>query len=128
MDMEYPPIQFCEEADGRKYLSRKDLDDNQEVAQYYLRNKQYFRHDPMTDRYYANFDHYWPAPDDTNGVHVTPSGKLWSVRWSGNKRASGRFTTVDEATRRAETLARGKGACLFVHDEGGRIRRRYRPA
>lgn len=60
----------------------------------------------------------------SKGQHVVPSGDKWSVRKSGSSRASGVFSTQDEAIREARVLAQRQGTELYVHGKDGRIRER----
>ncbi|HYF54259.1 MAG TPA: DUF2188 domain-containing protein [Salinarimonas sp.] len=58
------------------------------------------------------------------GQHVVPNGNRWSVRKAGAARASGTFTTQEEAISRAKEIARSQGTELFIHGRDGRIRER----
>ncbi|MPY74795.1 MAG: DUF2188 domain-containing protein [Alphaproteobacteria bacterium] len=56
--------------------------------------------------------------------HVVPSGRKWSVRSAGAKRASNVFTTQREAVDKARETARREGTELYIHGRDGRIRER----
>lgn len=58
------------------------------------------------------------------GQHVVPNGEKWSVRRAGASRASGTYTTQQEAIEKARTIARNQGTELYVHGRDGRIRER----
>nr|WP_097069776.1 DUF2188 domain-containing protein [Rhodobacter maris] len=58
------------------------------------------------------------------GQHVVPSGGKWAVRRSGAERASGVFSTQEEAVSRARELAKTQGTELYIHGRDGRIRER----
>lgn len=58
------------------------------------------------------------------GQHVVPNGERWSVRRAGASRASGTYTTQQEAIEKARTIARNQGTELYVHGRDGRIRER----
>ena len=56
--------------------------------------------------------------------HVVPSGSKWSVRRTGATRASGIYTTQQEAIERARALAQSHHTELYIHGRDGRIRER----
>jgi len=58
------------------------------------------------------------------GQHVVPNGDKWSVRKAGAVRASGTYTTQDEAIRSARTIAKNQKTELYIHGRDGRIRDR----
>lgn len=58
------------------------------------------------------------------GQHVVPNGEKWSVRRAGASRATGTYTTQQEAIEKAEKIARNQGTELYVHGRDGRIRER----
>lgn len=58
------------------------------------------------------------------GQHVVPSGSKWSVRRAGAIRASGTYSTQQEAIEHAKRLARTQRTELYIHGEDGRIRER----
>lgn len=58
------------------------------------------------------------------GQHVVPSGDKWSVRRAGSSRASGTYSTQEEAVDRAKEIARSQGTELYIHGRDGRIRER----
>ena len=58
------------------------------------------------------------------GQHVVPNGEKWNVRRAGASRASGTYTTQQEAIEKARTIARNQGTELYVHGRDGRIRER----
>lgn len=60
----------------------------------------------------------------SKGQHVVPRGNGWAVQRSGAERASGIFTTQQEAIERAREIARRNGAELYIHGTDGRIRER----
>lgn len=62
--------------------------------------------------------------DAKKGQHVVPSGGRWSVRRAGAARATGTFSTQQEAIDRAREIARNQGTELYIHGRDGRIRQR----
>jgi hypothetical protein len=58
------------------------------------------------------------------GQHVVPNGDKWSVRRAGASRASGTYTTQEEAIERAKDIAQSQRTELFIHGRDGRIRER----
>lgn len=58
------------------------------------------------------------------GQHVVPSAGEWKVIKAGASRASGRYSSQDEAIREARALARSQRTKLYIHGEDGRIRSR----
>lgn len=63
-------------------------------------------------------------PMPTKGQHVVPNGEKWSVRRAGAERASGTYTTQQEAIDKAKSLAKSQGTELYIHERDGRIRER----
>jgi Uncharacterized protein conserved in bacteria (DUF2188) len=59
--------------------------------------------------------------------HVVPSGEKWSVRKAGSSRASGVFSSRDEAIASARGIAKNQGTDLFIHGSDGRITTRETP-
>jgi hypothetical protein len=58
------------------------------------------------------------------GQHVVPTGGKWSVRTAGASRASGTFSTQEDAIADARARAKQQGTELYVHGRDGRIRER----
>ena len=58
------------------------------------------------------------------GQHVVPSGKQWSVRKAGAERASGKFSTQQQAVERATKIAKNQKTEVYIHGKDGRIRER----
>ena len=58
------------------------------------------------------------------GQHVVPNGDKWSIRRAGASRASGTYSTQQEAVRRAKDIAQSQRTELFIHGRDGRIRER----
>ena len=58
------------------------------------------------------------------GQHVVPNGSKWSVRRAGSSRASGKFTTQEEAIKEGKKIAKNQGTELYIHGKDGRIRER----
>jgi uncharacterized protein YdaT len=58
------------------------------------------------------------------GQHVVPNGHKWSVRRAGSSRATGTYSTQQEAIRVAKDLAKSQRTELYVHGKDGRIRER----
>lgn len=56
--------------------------------------------------------------------HVVPNGSKWNVRSAGAARASGTFSTQEEAIARAREIASRHGSELYIHGRDGRIRER----
>lgn len=58
------------------------------------------------------------------GQHVVPNNGGWSVRKAGSSRASGTYSTKDEAVRAGTKIAKNQGTELYVHGRDGRIQER----
>jgi len=57
----------------------------------------------------------------SNGLHVVPNKRRWSVRSAGALRASGTYDTQDEAVSAAMLRARSGHTELYIHGHDGRI-------
>lgn len=58
------------------------------------------------------------------GQHVVPRGDKWSVRRAGASRASGTYSTQQEAVEAAKRIAQNQQTELYIHGRDGRIRER----
>lgn len=58
------------------------------------------------------------------GQHVVPNGDKWSVRRSGSSKASGTYSTQEQAISRAKEIAKNQSTELYIHGRNGRIRER----
>jgi len=58
------------------------------------------------------------------GQHVVPNDGNWSVRRAGSSRASGTYSTQEEAVKKAREIARNQHTELYIHGRDGRIRER----
>jgi hypothetical protein len=56
--------------------------------------------------------------------HVVHSSKGWSVKRAGASRASGVFSTQEQAQRAATQIAKNNKTEVFIHGRDGRIRDR----
>ncbi len=60
----------------------------------------------------------------SKGQHVVPNKGKWSVRRAGATRASGTYTTQQEAIDKAKDIAQNQRTELYIHGRDGRIRER----
>jgi hypothetical protein len=60
----------------------------------------------------------------SKGQHVVPSGDKWTVRRTGASKASGVYSTRNEAITQARDSAKKLGSELYIHGKDGRIRER----
>lgn len=58
------------------------------------------------------------------GQHVVPTSEGWKVRKAGSKRASGTYSTQQEAITAATQIARNQHSEVYIHGRDGRIRER----
>ena len=58
------------------------------------------------------------------GQHVVPNGGKWSVRKAGSARASGTYSTQEEAISAGKKIAKTQKTELYIHGKDGRIRER----
>ena len=60
----------------------------------------------------------------SKGQHVAPRDGKWAVRKAGSERVTRHYDTQREAIDAAREIARKQRTEVFVHDRGGRIRKR----
>ncbi len=57
-------------------------------------------------------------------VHVVPRGNKWAAIRPGNERASGIFSTQEQAVSEGRQIARNNQSELLIHGRNGQIRAR----